>query len=194
MCAALLSSGELEKHCTPKDSKGSFIKRSGRLTTWKQIRNLRNLSSTQDGQHERSKSLPELAMNKFLTVETSDDEEGSTERQSTAVVASTHSQPSHTRSGWDYYDKGGKVCDMDEAEHSFHRYRHSSYVLDLYQRLQNQSNPPSPDTLAKIDQILLREGFINKEDLARSEKQQQAGSCCHSAASTCDSACSSGDL
>ncbi|GFR75811.1 iporin [Elysia marginata] len=47
-----------------KDSKGSFIKRSGRLTTWKQIRNLRNLSSTQDGQHERSKSLPELAMNK----------------------------------------------------------------------------------------------------------------------------------
>ncbi|RUS81245.1 hypothetical protein EGW08_010987 [Elysia chlorotica] len=158
MCAALLSSGELEKHCAPKDSKGSFIKRSGRLTTWKQIRNLRNLSSAPDGQHERSKSLPELTMN----------------------------------NAWDYYDKGGKRGDLDEVEHSFHRCRHSSYVLDLYQRLQNQSNPPSPDTLAKIDQILLREGFFNKEDVIRSEKQQQAGSCCHSAASTCDSACSSG--
>ncbi|GFO31863.1 iporin [Plakobranchus ocellatus] len=196
MCAALLSSGELEKHCTPKDSKGSFIKRSGRLTTWKQIRNLRNLSGTQTGQHERSKSLPELTMNKFLnglSAETSEDEEGNAEKPSSAVVASTQSHPGHKRGNWDYYERGGKCCDMDEAEHSFHRYRHSSYVLDLYQRLQNQSNPPSPDTLAKIDQILLKEGFINKEDLAKSEKQQQqTGSCCHSAASTCDSACSSG--
>lgn len=40
-----------------------------------------------------------------------------------------------------------------DAEHSFHHKRHSSYILDLYQRLRSQSNPPSPDTLAKIDRV-----------------------------------------
>ncbi|KAH9490678.1 hypothetical protein Btru_032751 [Bulinus truncatus] len=179
LCAALLSSGELEKHCAPKQSNGSFIKRSGRLTTWKQIRNLRNLGKTRDLNVEKSKSLPELTTNQF-SEETSEDEEVNKVKEKTRK-------------------------DVSEAEHSFHHKRHSSYVLDLYQRLRNQSNPPSPDTLAKIDQILLREGFLNADDLpGKSDVQQQQQqqqqhlpyqqqrSCCHSATTSCDSACSSG--
>ncbi|CAL1539192.1 unnamed protein product [Lymnaea stagnalis] len=178
LCAALLSSGELEKHCAPKTSNGSFIKRSGRLTTWKQIRNLRNLGKAREVNAERSKSLPELATNRCFrgfSEETSDDEEVNKTREATQS------------------DR-----DTDEAEQSFHHKRHSSYVLDLYQRLRSQSNPPSPDTLAKIDQILLREGFLNAEDIAPKPDQQahpqqhQQRSCCHSAATSCDSACSSG--
>uniref|UniRef100_A0A2C9LEK6 Uncharacterized protein n=1 Tax=Biomphalaria glabrata TaxID=6526 RepID=A0A2C9LEK6_BIOGL len=176
LCAALLSSGELEKHCAPKQSNGSFIKRSGRLTTWKQIRNLRNLGKTKDLNVEKSKSLPELTTNSGFSEETTDEEEVS--------IAKEKSRR-----------------DADNAERSFHHKRHSSYVLDLYQRLRSQSNPPSPDTLAKIDQILLREGFLNADDLAgkgeaqqqqQQQSHQQQRSCCHSAATSCDSACSSG--
>ncbi|BFZ26068.1 hypothetical protein BsWGS_29108 [Bradybaena similaris] len=172
MCAALLSSGELEKHCAPKPSHGSFIKRSGNLTTWKQIRNLRNLGKTRDVNVEKSKSLPELTTNRFLSQlsgETCDEEDVEKAR------AVTDNEP-----------------DTDDAEQSFHHQRHSCYILDLYQRLRSQSNPPSPDTLAKIDKILLREGFL-KEDVGELDhQQQQQKSCCHSANASCDSACSSG--
>ncbi|XP_059147919.1 serine-rich adhesin for platelets-like isoform X2 [Physella acuta] len=179
LCAALLSSGELEKHCAPKQSNGSFIKRSGKLTTWKQIRNLRNLGKTHELNVEKSKSLPELTTNRLFSrfsEETSDDEE---------VVKVKEKAKEYSR-------------DTEEAEKSFHHKRHSSYILDLYQRLRTQSNPPSPDTLAKIDQILLREGFLNAEDVVQPTDQQhqqpqhQQRSCCHSATTSCDSACSSG--
>ncbi|BFZ14088.1 hypothetical protein BsWGS_17126 [Bradybaena similaris] len=174
ICAALLSSGELEKHCTPRTSNGSFAKRSGRLTTWKQIRNLRNLGKTREANVEKSKSLPELTTNRYFgqfSEETSEDEE----------VQKTKKGAAYER-------------DADATAHSFHLKQHSSYVLDLYQRLRSQSNPPSPDTLKKIDQILLREGFRKAEGNTGSDQQQQQQqkSCCHSANTSCDSACSSG--
>lgn len=44
--------------------------------------------------------------------------------------------------------------DIAKIAESFHGKRHSAYLLDLYQRVRNQSNPVSPETMANIEQIL----------------------------------------
>nr|XP_022307094.1 uncharacterized protein LOC111113269 isoform X2 [Crassostrea virginica] len=44
--------------------------------------------------------------------------------------------------------------DITKIAESFHGKRHSAYLLDLYQRVKNQSNPVSPETMANIEQIL----------------------------------------
>ena len=47
-----------------KTGNNSFIKRSGRMTTWKQIRTLRSLAGKPEDKKDRSKSLPELTANR----------------------------------------------------------------------------------------------------------------------------------
>ena len=46
-----------------KQPNSSFLKRSGRMTTWKQIRTLRSLGKKETGA-DRSKSMPELTTNR----------------------------------------------------------------------------------------------------------------------------------
>ncbi|XP_061180531.1 uncharacterized protein LOC133189134 [Saccostrea echinata] len=47
-----------------------------------------------------------------------------------------------------------ECMDIAKIAESFHGKRHSAYLLDLYQRVRNQSNPVSPETMANIEQIL----------------------------------------
>ncbi|XP_060081907.1 uncharacterized protein LOC132561195 [Ylistrum balloti] len=46
--------------------------------------------------------------------------------------------------------------DIQRLAESFHNKRHSAYLLDLYQRAKDQSNPVSPETMANIEQILFQ--------------------------------------
>lgn len=46
--------------------------------------------------------------------------------------------------------------DIHRLAESFHSKRHSAYLLDLYQRVKDQSNPVSPETMANIEQILFQ--------------------------------------
>jgi hypothetical protein len=45
---------------------------------------------------------------------------------------------------------------VDSMADSFHNKRHSASILELYQRLVANSNPPSPTTLSRIDQFLFQ--------------------------------------
>ncbi|XP_069103024.1 uncharacterized protein [Argopecten irradians] len=46
--------------------------------------------------------------------------------------------------------------DIQRLAESFHNKRHSAYLLDLYQRAKDHSNPVSPETMANIEQILFQ--------------------------------------
>ena len=45
---------------------------------------------------------------------------------------------------------------VESMADSFHKKRHSAYMLELYQRMMAGSNPPSPNTLSLIDHVLFQ--------------------------------------
>ncbi|XP_025081046.1 uncharacterized protein LOC112556346 isoform X2 [Pomacea canaliculata] len=58
---------------------------------------------------------------------------------------------------------------LESMAESFHKKRHSDYVLEVYQQMLAGSNPPSPTTLSKIDQILFQEQFVQAETTHKQE-------------------------
>jgi hypothetical protein len=56
--------------------------------------------------------------------------------------------------------------DIQKIAESFHCKRHSAYLLDLYQRVRNQSNPVSPECMANIEQILFHNVICKDQKLA----------------------------
>ena len=65
----------------------------------------------------------------------------------------SHSMPELYFEAWHSFSS--QDCrDLAKIAESFHSKRHSAYLLDLYQRVKNQSNPVSPETMANIEQVL----------------------------------------
>ncbi|XP_052096540.1 uncharacterized protein LOC127731744 isoform X2 [Mytilus californianus] len=58
--------------------------------------------------------------------------------------------------------------DVQKIAESFHCKRHSAYLLDLYQRVRNQSNPVSPECMANIEQILFHNVICKEQKLGNS--------------------------
>ena len=68
---------------------------------------------------------------------------------------------------------------VESMADSFHKKRHSAYILELYQRMMMGSNPPSPTTLSRVDQILFQEG-LGQSKPAREESTKNDCTACPS--------------
>ncbi|XP_076438643.1 uncharacterized protein LOC143277640 [Babylonia areolata] len=140
LCGTLLSSGDLFMSAGHRRG----LRRSSNLTTWKQVKSLKQLGRERN-LHERASSLPDLTA------------------EDVKVVRRDRAPRS-----------------VESLANSFHRKRHSAYLLELYQRMVLGSNPPSPTTLSLIDQVLFQEGFGNEnsppqvqDDGLQQQQQQQ---------------------
>ncbi|KAJ8307629.1 LOW QUALITY PROTEIN: hypothetical protein KUTeg_014820 [Tegillarca granosa] len=67
----------------------------------------------------------------------------------------SNSMPELCLCSWPSVSSQGHL-DLQSVAESFHGKRHSAYLLELYQRIKNQSNPVSPEAMANIEQILFQ--------------------------------------
>nr|KAG5689181.1 hypothetical protein BaRGS_004015 [Batillaria attramentaria] len=66
-------------------------------------------------------------------------------------------------------EKTGRT--VESMAESFHTKRHSAYILELYQQLLTGSNPPSPTTLGRIDQILFQEHLLQTDNITQESRR-----------------------
>lgn len=75
-----------------------------------------------------------------------------------------------------------KCRKLSEISDSFHGKRHSSSLLEFYQRMKSESNPVSPETLNNLEQILLPD-FIGQKQQELSDSSTSSMECaqcqCH---------------
>ena len=75
--------------------------------------------------------------------------------------------------------KSRKISEMSD---SFHGKRHSSSLLEFYQRMKSESNPVSPETMKNMEQILLPD-FIGQKQQEMSDSSASSLECpqcqCH---------------
>ena len=69
-----------------------------------------------------------------------------------------------------------KCRKISEISDSFHGKRHSSSLLEFYQRMKSESNPVSPETLKNVEQILLPD-FIGQKQQEMSDSSASSLEC-----------------